>query len=47
MPIDQVTLNFNPESLLLLNIILGFVMYLSKRINWYGQINEENQLKES
>ena len=28
-------------------IILGFVMYLSKRINWYGQINEENQLKES
>ena len=27
MPIDQVTLNFNSESLLLLNIILGFVMF--------------------
>ncbi|MBN2173622.1 MAG: cell envelope integrity protein CreD [Bacteroidales bacterium] len=27
-------------------IILGFVMYLSKRINWYGQINGEGQNKE-
>ena len=28
-------------------IILGFVMYLSKRINWYGQINGGMQLKET
>ncbi|MCB2219614.1 MAG: cell envelope integrity protein CreD [Bacteroidetes bacterium] len=28
-------------------VILGFVMFLSKRINWYGQINGDGQVKES